>query len=156
MRVLADDLLTVSCSLLELEILGADRELIIYHESRILFFIQEFPSARILGPLREAVPYRSKIFQKRKDLENFKWSTTFSSSSTFLPDPRPPPSVLPAASSEGTCGAGVDGGVSSGGLGWLNVNGNSSVTSLIRKERGFNDKAWRILNANDICYIGWT
>lgn len=116
-RVLADDLLTVSCSLFELEILRAERELIIYHESRILFFIQEFSSARILGPLREAVPYRSKIFEKRKDLENFKWSTTFSSSSTFLPDPLPPPSVLPAASSVGACGAGVDGGVSSGGLG---------------------------------------
>ena len=90
MRISADDLLTVSCSLLELEILGAERELIIYHESRIFFFIQEFSSARILGPLQEAVPYRSKIFEKRKDLENFKWSTTFSSSSTFLPDPLPP------------------------------------------------------------------
>ena len=36
------------------------------------------------------------------------------------------------------------------------MNGNSSVTSLIGKERGFNDKAWRILNANDICHIGCT
>lgn len=95
-RVLADDLLTVSCSLFELEILGAERELIIYHESRILFFIQEFSSARILGPLRKVVPYRSKIFEKRKDLENFKWGTTFSSSSTFLPDPLPP-SPLPVS-----------------------------------------------------------
>lgn len=95
-RVLADDLLTVSCSLFELEILGAERELIIYHESRILFFIQEFSSARILGPLREALPYKSKIFEKRKDLENFKWGTTFSSSSTFLPDPLPP-SPLPVS-----------------------------------------------------------
>lgn len=95
-RILADDLLTVSCSLFELEILRAERELIIYHESRILFFIQEFSSARILGPLRKVVPYRSKIFEKRKDLENFKWSTTFSSSSTFLPDPLPP-SPLPVS-----------------------------------------------------------
>lgn len=95
-RVLADDLLTVSCSLFELEILRAERELIIYHESRILFFIQEFSSARILGPLRKVVPYRSKIFEKRKDLENFKRGTTFSSSSTFLPDPLPP-SPLPVS-----------------------------------------------------------
>lgn len=114
MRISADDLLTVSCSLLELEILGAERELIIYHESRIFFFIQEFSSARILGPLQEAVPYRSKIFKKRKTSSGAQHSRAVRLS---YPTPFPPPSVLPAASSVGTCGAGVDGGVSSGGLG---------------------------------------
>lgn len=45
-------------------------------------------------------------------------------------------SIVPAASSEGVfcCGAGVGGGVSSGGLGWLSVKGNSTVTSLSEKK----------------------
>ena len=44
-------------------------------------------------------------------------------------------SIVPAASSAGVfcCGAGVGGGVSSGGLGWLSVKGNSTVTSLSEK-----------------------
>lgn len=47
-----------------------------------------------------------------------------------------PLGVVPAASSEGVfcCGAGVGGGVSSGGLGWLSVKGNSTVTSLSEKK----------------------
>lgn len=47
----------------------------------------------------------------------------------------PSPSIVPAASSVGTfcCGTGVGGGVSSGGLGWLSVKGNSRVTSLSEK-----------------------
>ena len=45
-------------------------------------------------------------------------------------------SIVPAASSAGVfcCGAGVGGGVSSGGLGWLSVKGNSTVTSLSEKK----------------------
>ena len=39
-----------------------------------------------------------------------------------------------ATSSEGADWTGVGGGVSSAGLGWLKVKGNSSVTSLLDKK----------------------
>ena len=49
-------------------------------------------------------------------------------------------SIVPAASSAGVfcCGAGVGGGVSSAGLGWLSVKGNSTVTSLSEKRVSLN------------------
>ena len=45
-----------------------------------------------------------------------------------------PTHILPcAASSEGADWTGVGGGVSSAGLGWIKVKGNSSVTSQLDK-----------------------